>query len=74
VFECPTRYDRLFSGLVVPQAVWAHPPGLGAEGIGPDDVYYRGEKDADFGEVLRRAALRKTRVEGGVPKPTCSLP
>ena len=59
MFQCATRYDRLFSGLVVPQSVWALPPAEGAEGITPDDVYYRGERDADFGEVLRRAANRK---------------
>ena len=65
LFECPTRYDRLFSGLVVPQSVWASPAPPGAEGIGPDDVYYRGERDADFGEVPRRAANRK-----GLASPT----
>ena len=32
VFEYPTRYDRLFSGLVVPQSVWALPAAPGAGG------------------------------------------
>jgi hypothetical protein len=47
-FECPTRYDRLFSGLVVPRSVWAEPT-PGAESLRPEDVYYGGERDADFG-------------------------
>jgi site-specific DNA recombinase len=65
VFQCPTRYDRLFSGLVVPQSVWTLPAAPGADGIMPDDVYYRGERDADFGELLRRVANRK-----GLASPT----
>ena len=65
VFRCPTRYDRLFSGVVVPQSVWALPPAPGTEGITPDDVYYRGERDADLGELLRRVANRK-----GLASPT----
>lgn len=63
-FEAPTRYDRLFSGLVVPKSVWTvETPG--AETMRPEDVYYAGEKDTDFGEVFRRAANRK-----GVTSPT----
>ena len=64
-FEAPTRYDRLFSGLVVPKSAWttATP---GAEHLGPDDVYYRGERDVDFGEVLRRATANRK----GVASPT----
>ena len=54
VFQCPTRYDRLFSGLVVPQSVWALPAAPAAEGITPDDASNRGVPDADFGELLRR--------------------
>ena len=49
-FECPTRYDRLFSGLVVPKSA------LAARGLDREDVYYRAEDTGvDFGEVLRRA-------------------
>jgi hypothetical protein len=59
-FECPTRYDRLFSGLVVPSSLWAKVPGAA---LGPDDVYYRAEDSGvDFGEMLRRAMSNRTRV------------
>ena len=66
-FEAPTRYDRLFSGLVVPQSAWTLPAAPGAEGIGPDDVYYRGERDADFGEMLRRVVEKMNRIKVASP-------
>jgi len=44
---------------VVQQSVWTRPVPPGAEGITPDDVYDRGERDADFGERLRRGTNRK---------------
>ena len=75
-FECPTRYDRLFSGLVVPPSLFAKVPG--AEHLGPDDVYYRAEDSGvDFGEVLRRAMVNRTRVAsptGAVPEWTRDIP
>ena len=43
----------------MPQSVWTLPAQPGTEAITPDDVYYRGERDADFGELLRRVAHRK---------------
>ena len=43
----------------MPQSVWTLPAQPGTEGITPDDVYYRGERDADFGVLLRRVAHRK---------------
>ena len=43
---------------VVPQSIWTRPVPPGAEGT-PDDVDDRGERDADFGERLRRVANRK---------------
>jgi hypothetical protein len=62
-FTAPTRYDRLFSGLVVPRSVWAQPPAKGTEGIGPADVYYGGEDDVDYGRILEKATRRLNRVE-----------
>ena len=59
-FECPTRYDRLFSGVVVPKSA------LTAHGMSATDVYYRAEDTGlDFGEILRGAMVResnRTRV------------
>jgi hypothetical protein len=53
----------------VPQSVWTLPAQPGTEGITPDDVYYRGERDADFGELLRRAANRKGLASPAAPRP-----
>jgi ATP-dependent Clp protease ATP-binding subunit ClpC len=41
--------------------------GLLSEGIGPDDVYYRGERDADFGEMLRRVVEKVNRMKVASP-------
>jgi hypothetical protein len=62
-FECPTRYDRLFSGLVVPAALLATPiPGAGH--IRHEHIYYRAEDGSvDFGEILRRVFERENRTE-----------
>lgn len=69
-FECPTRYDKLFTGMVVPRSVWlAKVPG--AEQLGPEDVYYRAEDTGlDFGEVLRRATARTDRRNMASPPGT----
>jgi hypothetical protein len=52
-FEAPARFDRLFTGLVVPRSAFAANPDTG---IRPEDVYYNGEDDADYGRMLERAA------------------
>jgi hypothetical protein len=41
-FECPTRYDRLFSGVVIPKWIWDIPL-PGAEWLRSEHVYYRAE-------------------------------
>ena len=57
-FTCPTRYDKLFSGIVVPTAA------LSAHGLSVADVSFRAEDaGADFGEVLRRAMGRSNRTK-----------
>jgi hypothetical protein len=58
-FEAETRYDKLFSGLVVPRAVWAHPPGRGTETIRPEDVSWTDPgAEYDYGALLEQAANR----------------
>lgn len=46
----------------MPRSVWALPSVPGAEELRPEDVYYNGERDVDFGEVLRGAASHLTKV------------
>lgn len=61
-FECPTRYDKLFSGVVVPKSA------LAAHGFDAADVYCRAEDTGlDFGEVLRRAMVRADRTKMASP-------
>jgi hypothetical protein len=62
-FECPTRYDKLISGLVVPAAVMAIPV-PGAEDLRYEHIYYRAEDGSvDFGEILRRVFERGNLTE-----------
>ena len=61
-FEGPTRYDKLFSGIVVPTSA------LVAPGMSAADVYIRAEDTgADFGEVLRKAMTRSNRTNMASP-------
>jgi DNA invertase Pin-like site-specific DNA recombinase len=66
-FECPTRYDKLFSGLVIPAAVMAvRVPG--AEDLRYEHIYYRAEDGSvDFGEILRRVFERGNLTEVSSP-------
>jgi hypothetical protein len=49
-FACPTRFDKLFSGIVVPRPAFI-PTGVdGANHIGPEDMF-----DGDYGRVLENA-------------------
>jgi hypothetical protein len=83
-FEAPTRFDRLFAGLVIPKSLWTQPRPRGTENIRPEDVYYQGEYDADYGRLLERAAARFAGKSGTAngwrarresnPRPTGSKP
>ena len=55
-FEAPTRFDGLFSGIVVPRSHWGNgPQWSGTEHIRPEDVGYGGENDVDYGRLLDEA-------------------
>lgn len=59
-FEAPTRFDRLFAG-VVPQVVWTLPPAEGTD-IRPEDLSLQHpQDDEDYGRLLERA-LNLTKV------------
>jgi len=65
-FEAPTRYDKLFSGLVVPKSIWLQTPGEGAEGIRPEDVYYGGSvMKTSGGCCSARSTERRWRPQRG---------
>ena len=50
-FEAPTRFDKLFSGIVAPRPSFIK--GNGPYHIGPEDTF-----DADYGRLLARAMER----------------
>ena len=50
-FSAPTRFDKLFSGILVPRPSFIPFGNTGAEHIGADDTW-----DADYGQLLERAA------------------
>lgn len=49
-FEAPTRFDKLFSGIVVPRPAFIPTGNRGAEHIGVEDTF-----DGDYGRLLERA-------------------
>lgn len=49
-FEAPTRFDKLFSGIVVERPAFIKGGNRGAEHIGPEDTF-----DGDYGRLLERA-------------------
>ena len=55
-FTAPTRFDRLFSGIVTPRGKeWDHFVGrTGLEHLTPEDTF-----DADYGRLLEAASSRK---------------
>jgi len=62
-----TRFDKLFSGLVVPRSVWTSAPGRGTERLTPDDLYGPNPAaDHDYGMILEQAAARHVK---GVTSP-----
>jgi len=63
-FEAPTRFDKLFSGIVVPRSVWAKAATPGTEHIQPEDVYGgSNEDDLDYGRLLERAMANQVKGE-----------
>ena len=61
-FEAPTRFDKLFAGVVVPRVVWTLPPAEGTEDIRPEDLSLQHpQDDEDYGRLLERA-LNLTKV------------
>lgn len=49
-FEAPTRFDKLFSGIVAPRPSFIQYGNRGAEHIGPEDTF-----DGDYGPILAQA-------------------
>ena len=65
-FTAPTRFDRLFAGVVCPRPAWMpEGSGRGTEGIGPEDTF-----DGDYGRLLERAYTRLKRDGKLVASPT----
>ncbi len=52
-FEAPTRFDKLFNGLIAPPSSFIQTGNVGAEHIGPEDTF-----DADYGELLASVSVR----------------
>ncbi len=53
-FEAPTRFDRLFAGLVVECPAWVDPSDRrGKEHLGPEDTF-----DGDYGSLLEQATVK----------------
>jgi hypothetical protein len=70
-FTGPTRFDKLFTGIVAPRPDRETGNPLGLEHIGPEDTF-----DADYGRLLDAAITRKglcARRESN-PRPTGSKP
>ena len=65
-FAAPTRYDRLFTGLVAPRPAYVPEGTTGWEHLRPEDT-----RDADYGRILERAyAASTTNDAKGLASPT----
>ena len=53
-FSADTRFDKLFSGIVIPGVDPEHGQLKGLEHLGPADTF-----DADYGRLLENAIARK---------------
>ena len=62
-FAAPTRFDKLFSGVVVERPKFIKPGNRGAEHIGPEDTF-----DGDYGRLLEQFYVKR------VASPTGSVP
>jgi hypothetical protein len=63
-FAAPTRFDKLFSGIVAPRPAFIPYGNRGAEHIGPDDTF-----DADYGALLAGVSVKwGTSPTGGIPE------
>ena len=55
-FVAPTRFDKLFSGIVVPRPAFIPTGNRGAEHIGPEDTF-----DGDYGRLLARVCANHVK-------------
>ena len=67
-FEAPTRFDKLFSEVVVPKSVWSQPAAAGTEHIRPEDVYpgAHAEDDLDSRRLLESVCGKWSTSPRGV--------
>jgi hypothetical protein len=71
-FSGPTRFDRLFTGIIHEQPTWMQLQAgdeAGMEQIGPADTL-----DADYGRLLENAKKYWCARRGSNPRPTGSKP
>jgi hypothetical protein len=64
VFEAPTRFDKLFSGVVVRHPAYVEESSWGTEHIRPQDTF-----DADYGRLLERVCGSLLRNGKGESRP-----
>ena len=67
-FSAPTRFDKLFTGIVVERPAWIPQGGVPAH-IGPEDTF-----DADYGRLLENALQGWRARRESNPRPTGSKP
>ena len=63
-FEAPTRFDKLFAGVVAPRPAFIERSNVGTEHIGPEDTF-----DADYGRLLERVCGSVVRYGKGEARP-----
>jgi site-specific DNA recombinase len=68
-FEASTRFDRLFTGLVVDRPAWLPKSTRGAEHIGSEDTF-----DGDYGRLLAASWDGVCARRESNPRPTGSKP
>jgi site-specific DNA recombinase len=68
-FEAPTRFDKLFSGIVAERPAFIPAGNLGAEHLGPEDTF-----DGDYGRLLERATAPFIKFGKGVASPAGITP
>jgi hypothetical protein len=62
-FAAPTRFDKLFTGIVAPLPAWLEEGDVrGAENIGREDTM-----DGDYGRLLEAAQRSESGAKGGRP-------
>ena len=68
-FKAETRFDKLFTGIVVPRPAFILAGNRGAEHIGPTDTF-----DADYGRLLEITLNGWCARRDLNPRPTGSKP